>query len=194
MLYLEKAGAAATAFYEWMTQEKEYPKIDKIYLCALFAIYNLMEKGTKFGLQGRVIQVQPPGVMQVIDRNRNGDERNQVVYFTQVVEKAIESYKGIEEFDRLLPHIATGFQAYAGVYRPMQSARKVCFDFARGLQNSNRTLQEQTPSKSAKKMNKLKKLVGDIEHIRRRISEGESYQVELEQLIQYIDLKQRENR
>lgn len=104
--------------------------LDRISVVALFAIYPLLEEGTRFGIKGNYLEIQTPSAftytvpglkkelkLQGAYRWWWDDSREEIVSFCEPIEDAMSWYGNDPEFRNILKLTAEGLNRYGSLYK-----------------------------------------------------------------------------
>lgn len=114
-------------------QKQEFPRrlppnktIDRISTVALFALYPILQPGTKFGISSHIVTVQYSQKIMIpfygecdyqsFERTIYRDSREEVSVFSSAIEDAISWYKKDPNFLKILALAKNGITSYASNY------------------------------------------------------------------------------
>lgn len=99
--------------------------LDRVSTVALFALYNYLEEGTRFGIEGNRLVVQKPGKretllgtidMQAVERTNNGSSREDTVDFERAIASCLDWYISFAPLRKFLPLVLDGLVKYKKLY------------------------------------------------------------------------------
>lgn len=199
-------GGAAVALFSGNQKPQKAALVHRVELCALMALYPLLPRETRFGLQqDGVILVQAPfnandgftqsdaPMGQWVSRKIHGNERKEILKFKQAITTFYENHGGHELCRKLLARTAVGLEQYAQYYETLLEGES----YADILRQLSGTIQKH-PSEKKEPLTieeqELSDMVEQIEKVWVRHEAKSPYMAHLNSAVAFIKTVQSQRR